>query len=99
MMMEHDDVVKVFDKWEDTMTEVQHSGMITDEMIIQSMHTMMQRFQPQIHGAQGMSEFYHKRNLDKYVSAMRMQVEAMAPRLEAMHKKRTMLKRESRTKK
>ena len=88
MMMEHEDVIKVFDKWEDTMTEVQHSGMITDEMIVQSMHTMMQRFQPQIHGAQGMSDFYHKRNLDKYVSAMRMQVEAMAPRLEAMHKKK-----------
>ena len=45
-MMEHDDVSKVFDTWEDTMTEVQHSGMITDEMIVQSMHTMMARFQP-----------------------------------------------------
>ena len=64
IMMEYDDVTKVFDTWEDTMTEVQHSGMITDEMIVQSMHTMMQRFQPQIHRAQGESKFYHKRNLD-----------------------------------
>ena len=44
-MMEHDDVSKMFDTWEDTMTEVQHSGMISEEMIIQSMHTMMVRFQ------------------------------------------------------
>ena len=35
-MMEYDDMVKVFDKWEDTMTEVQHSGMITEEIIVQS---------------------------------------------------------------
>ena len=43
-MMEYDDMPKVFDTWEDTMTEVQHSGMITNEMIVQSMHTMMVRF-------------------------------------------------------
>ena len=66
-MMEHDDVSKVFDHWEDTMMEVQHSGMISDEMIIQSMHTMMARFQPQIHRAQGDSNWYHKRNVEKYV--------------------------------
>ena len=88
MMMEHDDVSKVFDHWEDTMMEVQHSGMISDEMIIQSMHTMMARFQPQIHRAQGDSNWYHKRNVEKYVAAMRMQVDAMAERLAAM-KKRT----------
>ena len=67
--------------------EVQHSGMISDEMIIQSMHTMMARFQPQIHRAQGDSNWYHKRNVEKYVAAMRMQVDAMAERLAEMRKK------------
>ena len=33
-----------------------------------------------IHRAQGESEYYHKRNVDKYVAAMRMQVDAMAER-------------------
>ena len=77
----------MFDTWEDTMTEVQHSGMISEEMIIQSMHTMMVRFQPQIHRAQGESEWYHKRNMEKYVAVMRVQVDAMAERLAAIRKK------------
>ena len=92
-MMEYDDMPKVFDAWDDTMTEVQHSGMITNEMIVQSMETMMVRFQPQIHRAQGESEYYHKRNVDKYVASMRMQVDAMTERFAVM-KKRTVAAKE-----
>ena len=86
-MMEHDDVCKVFDHWEDTMMEVQHSGMISQEMIIQSMDTMMARFQPQVHRAQGESQWYHTRNVDKYVASMRVQVDAMAERLAVLKKR------------
>ena len=61
--------------------------MISKEMIIQSTHMMMVKFQPQIHRAQGESEWYHKRNMEKYVAAMRVQVDAMAERLAAIRKK------------
>ena len=40
------DLRVLFDKWEEEMMEVQQSGMITEDMIVQSMHTLMQIFQP-----------------------------------------------------
>ena len=54
------DLRVLFDKWEEEMLEVQNCGMITEDMIVQSMHTLPQIFQPQLYKAPGSSRGMHR---------------------------------------
>ena len=35
-----------FDDWEDNLTEIRYSDMVTDEMVMESMQHLLQKFQP-----------------------------------------------------
>ena len=71
------DVKARFEEWENTVLEIRYTGAIEHNTVIRSVYSLLQHYQPQL--AMARDEVHGDMcNLDKYLAAIRRQVELIA---------------------
>ena len=74
---EGQDIMARFEEWENTVLEIRYTGAIENNTIIKSVYSLLQHCQPQL--AMARDEVQGDMcNLDKYLAAIRRQVEMIA---------------------
>ena len=74
---EGQDIMARFKEWENTVLEIRYTGAIENNTIIKSVYSLLQHYQPQLAMARDEVQG-DMRNLDKYLAAIRCQVEMIA---------------------